>query len=64
VGDDDTDEDAFASDGPERLIAVRVGRAAQSSAPYRLHHQANINELLRLLITLRTSGLRAPGSVA
>ena len=29
VGDDDTDEDAFASDSPERLIAVRVGRAAQ-----------------------------------
>jgi trehalose 6-phosphate phosphatase len=54
VGDDDTDEDAFASDGPERLIAVRVGRAAQSHAPYRLHHQADIDALLRLLITLRT----------
>ena len=63
VGDDDTDEDAFASDGPERLIAVRVGRAAVSKAPYRLHHQADINELLRLLITLRTAGtgLRTPG---
>jgi trehalose 6-phosphate phosphatase len=64
VGDDDTDEDAFASDGPERLIAVRVGRAAQSHAPYRLHHQTEINELLRVLIHLRTagSGLRAPGA--
>ncbi len=51
---------------PERLIAVRVGRAAQSHAPFRLHHQADINNLLRLLITLRAghtgSGLRAPGS--
>jgi trehalose 6-phosphate phosphatase len=50
VGDDDTDEDAFASDGPERLIAVRVGRAAHSHAPYRLHHQSDIDEFLRMLI--------------
>jgi trehalose 6-phosphate phosphatase len=57
VGDDDTDEDAFASDSPERLIAIRVGRAAHSSAPYRLHHQADIDAFLRVLI-----GLRAPGS--
>jgi trehalose 6-phosphate phosphatase len=68
AGDDDTDEDAFASDGPERLIAVRVGRAHQSHAPFRLHHQTDIDELLRLLINLRTSqtgsGLRAPGSGA
>jgi trehalose 6-phosphate phosphatase len=53
VGDDDTDEDAFASDGPERLIAVRVGRAARSQAPYRLHHQSDIDEFLRMLIGLR-----------
>ena len=57
VGDDDTDEDAFASDTPDRLIAVRVGRAAQSQAPYRLHHQSDIDAFLRVL-----SGLRAPGS--
>jgi trehalose 6-phosphate phosphatase len=57
VGDDGTDEDAFASDTPERLIAVLVGRAARSQAPYRLHHQADVNEFLRVLI-----GLRAPGS--
>ena len=55
VGDDDTDEDAFASDTPERLIAIRVGRAAQSHAPYRLHHQADINALLRILIGLRST---------
>jgi trehalose 6-phosphate phosphatase len=54
VGDDDTDEDAFASDSPQRLIAVRVGRAAVSKAPYRLHHQSDIDALLRLLISLRT----------
>ena len=56
VGDDDTDEDAFASDGPERLIAVRVGRAARSQAPYRLHHQSDVPDFLRMLISLR-SGL-------
>lgn len=56
VGDDDTDEDAFASDGPERLIAVRVGRATQSTARFRLHHQTDIDALLRLLITLRSPG--------
>ncbi len=57
VGDDGTDEDAFASDTPERLIAVRVGRAAHSHAPYRLHHQSDVDAFLRVLI-----GLRAPGS--
>ena len=54
VGDDDTDEDAFASDGPERLVAVRVGRAASSHAPYRLHHQSDVPDFLRLLIALRS----------
>jgi trehalose 6-phosphate phosphatase len=56
VGDDGTDEDAFESDTPDRLIAVRVGRAAHSRAPYRLHHQADVNELLRVLIGLRATG--------
>lgn len=55
VGDDDTDEDAFASDSPDRLIAVRVGRAAESAAPFRLHHQEDIDGLLKLLIGLRAS---------
>ena len=53
VGDDGTDEDAFESDTPDRLIGVRVGRTARSHAPYRLHHQADVNELLRALIALR-----------
>ena len=55
VGDDGTDEDAFASDTPERLIAVLVGRAARSHAPFRLHHQSDVNELLRVLIGLRST---------
>jgi trehalose 6-phosphate phosphatase len=55
VGDDGTDEDAFASDTPERLIAVLVGRAARSRAPYRLHHQSDVDGLLRVLIGLRAS---------
>lgn len=53
IGDDGTDEDAFASDSPDRLISVRVGRASRSEARYRLHHQSDINALLRLLIGLR-----------
>lgn len=56
VGDDGTDEDAFESDTPERLIAIRVGRAAHSQAPYRLHHQSDVNEFLRTLIGLRSTG--------
>ena len=56
VGDDGTDEDAFASDTPERLIAVLVGRAARSHAPYRLHHQSDVDEFLRVLIGLRATG--------
>ena len=55
VGDDGTDEDAFASDTTERLIAVLVGRAARSHASYRLHHQSDVNELLRILIGLRST---------
>lgn len=55
VGDDGTDEDAFESDAPERLIAILVGRAARSHAPYRLHHQSDVNALLRVLIGLRAS---------
>ncbi len=58
VGDDDTDEDAFASDTPDRLIGIRVGRAAQSQAPYRLHHQTDVDAFLRVLIGLRASGSR------
>jgi trehalose-phosphatase len=55
VGDDGTDEDAFASDSSDRLISVRVGRASRSEARYRLHHQSDVNEFLRVLISLRST---------
>jgi trehalose 6-phosphate phosphatase len=53
IGDDDTDEDAFASAGPERLLSIRVGTKRPSIAQYRLKRQADIDHLLRVLIELR-----------
>jgi trehalose 6-phosphate phosphatase len=53
VGDDDTDEDAFGVEPPDRLLGIRVGRAPDSRAPYYLESQEGIDELLRLLIDLR-----------
>lgn len=54
VGDDPTDEAAFESDVPSRLLAVRVGGLRDpSAAPYRLKRQADIDTLLRTLAALR-----------
>jgi trehalose 6-phosphate phosphatase len=53
VGDDENDEDAFALDG--NVIAVRVGRKLRSRARYYLRTQAEIDELLELLVRLRES---------
>jgi trehalose 6-phosphate phosphatase len=53
VGDDGTDEDAFESDSPDRLLAIRIGRAARSQAPYRLHAQADVDAFLKVLAGLR-----------
>jgi trehalose 6-phosphate phosphatase len=52
VGDDETDEPAFASGSVDRLLSVRVG-AGPSHARYRLTSQADIDRLLRALIALR-----------
>jgi trehalose 6-phosphate phosphatase len=53
VGDDVTDEDAFRSLGPGRLVSVRVGPAESTFARYRLDAQeevtAVLDELLRLV---------------
>jgi trehalose 6-phosphate phosphatase len=54
VGDDDTDEDAFASAGADRLLAIRVGATRPSAAKYRLRTQRDIDALLRRLLELRT----------
>jgi trehalose 6-phosphate phosphatase len=56
IGDDDTDEDAFSSAPPERLLAIRVGHARTSAARFRLKRQADIDRLLRTLLALRRTG--------
>ena len=53
IGDDDTDEDAFASAGPERLLSIRVGTKRPSKAQYRLKRQLDMDHLLKVLIELR-----------
>jgi trehalose 6-phosphate phosphatase len=58
VGDDATDEDAFVSAGRDRLLAIRVGAAPRSHAQYRLTRQANIDNLLRTLLALRSRRAR------
>ena len=59
IGDDDTDEDAFASAGPERLLSIRVGTKHPSIAQYRLKRQSDIDGLMRLLIDLRKKRAQA-----
>jgi trehalose 6-phosphate phosphatase len=59
IGDDDTDEDAFGSASPERLLAIRVGHARTSAARFRLKRQADIDRLLRTLLALRRTGSAA-----
>jgi trehalose 6-phosphate phosphatase len=53
VGDDDTDEDAFASAEGDRLLSIRVGSKHPSVAHYRLRGQADVDALLELLLELR-----------
>lgn len=53
VGDDDTDEDAFASGLPDDLLSIRVGPSRTSKARYHLRRQADIDRLLRALLALR-----------
>lgn len=52
VGDDGTDEDAFASDPPERLLSVRVGAADETRATFRLEHQADLDQLLAQMLAM------------
>jgi trehalose 6-phosphate phosphatase len=52
VGDDENDEDAFALTG--NTIAVRVGRKQRSRARYYLRNQAEIDNLLQFLVSLRS----------
>ncbi|MBI4512150.1 MAG: trehalose-phosphatase [Deltaproteobacteria bacterium] len=53
VGDDETDEDVFALDEPGRLLTIRVGAKRGSAASYYIPRQAEVDELLRVLIGTR-----------
>jgi len=53
VGDDETDEDAFSTAHPERLLGIRIGRRADSKAEYSLGAQREIDAFLRALISFR-----------
>ena len=60
VGDDVTDEDAFAV-GPPLVFGVHVGKGP-SLAPWRLEDQGEVDELLELLVAARAPAGRAPVS--
>jgi trehalose 6-phosphate phosphatase len=51
VGDDETDEDAFALSG--NVVSVRVGRKVRSHARYYVRSQNEIDDLLEVLVRLR-----------
>ena len=53
VGDDATDEDAFAAAAADRILGIRIGSAQTSRARYHLSGQDDIDTLLRTLLILR-----------
>jgi trehalose 6-phosphate phosphatase len=53
IGDDGTDEDAFAAGRPGRLLPIRVGRKRGSRARYWLESQMDIDAFLRALLKFR-----------
>jgi trehalose 6-phosphate phosphatase len=53
LGDDVTDEDVFALRQPGRLLAVRVGRRADSAAAYYVRGQRDVDRVLGILVRLR-----------
>jgi trehalose 6-phosphate phosphatase len=58
VGDDETDEEAFAAAAPESLLAIRIGTAARSRARYRLKNQRHVDAFLEALLECRPVGRR------
>jgi trehalose 6-phosphate phosphatase len=54
VGDDASDEDAFSSTYPERLLTIRVGAADNTRARYHLVSQEDIDSLLQVLVDVRS----------
>ncbi|HEY7448714.1 MAG TPA: trehalose-phosphatase [Vicinamibacterales bacterium] len=64
VGDDETDEDAFASAAPESLLAIRIGAEGRSRARYRLKDQRHIDAFLAALLACRPVGRRTAHAAA
>jgi trehalose 6-phosphate phosphatase len=56
VGDDETDEDAFALGRAGRLLAIRVGRRRGSAAAFYLSDQREVDLLLEALLELSENG--------
>ena len=56
VGDDETDEDAFAAGRKGRLLAIRVGRRRGSAAAFYLRGQGEVDALLEALLKLSENG--------
>jgi trehalose 6-phosphate phosphatase len=55
VGDDDTDEDVFRLEPPDRPVTVRMGPSRRSRAEYFVREQGEIDDLLRMLAAFRPS---------
>lgn len=53
VGDDQTDDEAFAADRADRLLAIQVGPRRGSYADYGLKTQADIDAFLCALLSFR-----------
>lgn len=53
VGDDDTDEDAFAASSTGSVLGVRIGSRRVSKAGYYLKDQLEMDTFLRKLISMR-----------
>ena len=61
VGDDGTDEDAFECAPPDRLLSIRVGAAARTSARFTLARQSDLDRLLETIIrSTRETGPHVP----
>lgn len=52
VGDEETDEDAFAALDQARAVGVRIGRAPQSRAPFYLPSQDDMDTMLQYLLSV------------
>jgi trehalose 6-phosphate phosphatase len=61
VGEDMTDEGAAATDQPQHLLGIRVGRAPDSGASHYLAKQADIDHLLKRLLELSPTNDNARG---